>query len=305
MIIKIKTLLLFLTVNAFHTVAFAQDIDLDKLLDEEMSNESKSTTQYTEATFKSTRIINGHSVESTQEGILDFRISHRFGTLNHGAYELFGLDNASIRLGLNYGITNRLSVGIGRSSFEKQFDGFVKYRLLWQSEGKTNMPVSLTLLSSIMLKTLKDNDDFKRNFSDKLFYAHQAIIARKFSNSFSLQFMPTMVHYNIVPETPISNDVYALGIGGRIKVSNRVSINAEYYYQLPDNQFEGTHNSLSLGFDIETGGHVFQLHLTNSIGMTERTFITETLGTWEDGDIHFGFNISRVFTIKKPKEIKM
>ena len=156
-------------------------------------------------------------------------------------------------------------------------------------------------MGSIMLKTLKNTDSIKRNFSDKLYYAHQLIFARKFSPAFSLQIMPTMVHYNLVPDGSQPNDIYALGVGGRLKLTQRVSINAEYYYQLPDQQLPGTYNSLSFGFDIETGGHVFQLHFTNSTGMTERTFITETMGSWGKGDIHFGFNISRVFQISKRK----
>lgn len=283
--------------------AAAQDIDLDKMLDEEMEKKKKSQVEQAAATFKSTRIINGHSVESTQQGILDFRIQHRFGTLNQGAYEFFGLDNASMRMGFDYGITDRLSVGIGRSTFGKQFDGFAKYRILWQSTGKKNIPVSLTWVSSMMLQSLRNPDDgIKRNFSDRLFYAHQAIVARKFSPGFSFQLMPTMVHYNIVPTAPIPNDLFSLGSAARIKLSNSIALMGEYYYQL-GNTLPGTTNSFALGVDIETGGHVFQLQFTNSTGMTERTFITETTGKWGDGDIHFGFNISRVFTIRKPKEL--
>lgn len=282
----------------------AQDIDLDKMLDEEMEKKKKSQVELAAATFKSTRIINGHSVESTQKGILDFRIQHRFGTLNQGAYEFFGLDNASMRIGFDYGLTDRLSVGIGRSTFGKQFDGFAKYRILWQSTGKKNMPISLTWVSSLMLQSLRNPEDgIKRNFSDRVFYAHQAIVARKFSPAFSLQLMPTMVHYNIVPTATVPNDLFAIGSAARVKLTNSIALMGEYYYQLPNNKLPGTTNSLALGVDIETGGHVFQLQFTNSTGMTERTFITETTGKWGDGDIHFGFNISRVFTIKKTKEL--
>lgn len=280
----------------------AQEVNLDSLLDAEMDKKNKSETQYAEATFKSTRLINGHSVEGTQKGVLDFRVSHRFGTLNQGFYELFGLDQASMRFGFDYGITKRLSVGLGRSTFEKQYDGFAKYRLLWQSTGKHNVPISLTWVSGFNLKTVKNSaDTVKRNSSDRWSYFHQAILARKFSSDFSLQVMPTLIHYNIVPTSDLKNDVYAVGIGGRIKISKRVSLNGEYYYVIKDNKFPDTYNTFSVGFDIETGGHVFQLHLTNSTGMTERTFISETKGKWGDGDIHFGFNISRVFTIQKPK----
>jgi len=277
---------------------FAQDVNLDSLLDEEMDKKTKNEVQYTDATFKTSRLINSHSVETTQKGVLDLKISHRFGKLNEGAYNLFGLDEAHIRIGGDYGITNRLTIGGGRSSFEKEYDAFLKYRLLWQSTGKQTMPLSVTLFASTMLKTLKDeSDSIKRAASDRYTFAFQALIARKFSSSFSMQLMPTMVHYNIVPTEDIPNDLYSIGAGARLKLTKRSSIVAEYYYQFPNRKLPGTHNSFSVGYEIETGGHVFQLTLSNSTGMTERTFINETTGTWEAGDIHFGFNISRVFNV--------
>jgi hypothetical protein len=125
------------------------------------------------------------------------------------------------------------------------------------------------------------------------------LIARKFSSATSLQIMPTVVHYNLVPTANDPSDLFSIGIGGRQRITKRVSLNAEYYYQLPDSRFPNTRNSLSLGLDIETGGHVFQLHVTNSRGMTERSFINETVGSWDKGDLLFGFNISRVFSLKK------
>lgn len=307
-----KTLKLLLIALSCSMSALAQDtLDLDKLLDEEMEKK-KGGTELVEATFKTSRIINGHSIENTQKGILDFKISHRFGTLNNGFYQLFGLDNATMRMGLDYGITNRLMVGWGRSTFQKQYDAFFKYRVLRQSAGEKKMPVSVSLLASIMLSTdttsIKANynipSDVKMHFSDKLSYAWQLIIARKFSPDFSLQLMPTLVHSNVVPLAGDPNDLLSIGIGGRLKLTQRVSVNAEYYYNIPGRRLEmmagsKLYNPLSIGFDIETGGHVFQLHFTNSRGMTERQFITETPGSWGKGDIHFGFNISRVFQIGK------
>ncbi len=298
--------------KAFVAVAFfaacttplaAQEIDLFKQQDEQDKKAAKETTDLTTATFKTTRLINGQSIENVGSGILDFKINHRFGYLNSGAYNLFGLDNATMRMGLDYGVNSRLMVGIGRSTFEKQYDAFVKYRILRQSTGKVNMPVSLSYVASGMLKTLKNEDPtLKTNFSDRLFYAHQLIVARKFNDYFSLQLMPTMVHYNIVPLAKDPNDLWSLGIGMRQRLSKRVNLTLEYYNQFT--KLSGYYNSLAVGFDIETGGHVFQLHFTNSTGMTERTFITETTGQWGKGDIHFGFNISRVFTIVKPKALK-
>jgi hypothetical protein len=291
----IQTIFSLLLATASAQVATAQEIDLFKTADS-----SQSQKEYIEATFKSTHLINGHSIETTKAGLLDFRISHRFGLINSGSYNFFGLDNATERLGLDYGITNNISVGIGRSTFQKQMDGFLKVKLLKQSTGPHASPVSITGLAAVIIKTLKDSDpNIKRSTSDKTSYAYQLIIARKFSSSTSIQLMPTMVHYNLVPLANDPNDLYSLGIGARQKLSKRLSLTAEYYYQF--NQFSGYYNSLALGVDIETGGHVFQLHFTNSTGLTESTFINQTSGKWENGDIHFGFNISRVFKIKKQK----
>src|SRR5215831_8299206 len=265
----------------------AQDVNLDSMLDAEVNKKAQSETQYTEATFKTSRLINGHSVETTQKGVLDLKVQHRFGTLNQGLYNMFGLDEATMRIGVDYGITNRFTVGIGRSTFEKQYDGFLKYRLLWQSTGKNTMPVSLTLLTTAAYKTLKENaDSVKLSGSDRWYYGVQALIARKFNSSFSLQLMPTMMHYNLVPSPDVPSNLYSIGVGGRLKLTKHTALTAEYYYQLPGNKLPDTYNSFSIGYEIETGGHVFQLHLSNSTGMVERPFITETRTKWSDGGIH-------------------
>ncbi|MFY7651235.1 MAG: DUF5777 family beta-barrel protein [Chitinophagaceae bacterium] len=299
----IKIICVFAFVAIFKLPVIAQEIDLFKMQEEENKEEQKNKTDIVTAAFKTTRLINGHSIENVGNGVLDFRINHRFGTVNSGAYNLFGLDNASMRMGLDYGVNNKLMIGIGRSTFEKQYDAFLKYRILRQSTGKRNMPISVSYVATAILRTLKDADPTIEKYStDRYYYVHQLIIARKFNDYFSLQLMPTLVHYNSVPLATDPNDLLSLGVGLRQRLSKRVNLTLEYYYQF--NKFSGYYNSLSAGFDIETGGHVFQLHLTNSTGMTERTFINETTGRWQKGDIHFGFNISRVFTVKKPKEFK-
>lgn len=292
---------LLAAVLIFSSSTFAQtdstEVDLLSLLGED------ETIDYTTATFKGTRNINGHTIENVAGGVLDFRISHRFGFINTGAYELFGLDGATLRLGLEYGINDRLMVGVGRASFNKAFDGFVKYKILRQSKGKRNMPITMTWFSSIVCNSIKWQYPERENyFSSRLYYSHQLLIGSKINNDLSLQMSPTLIHRNMVATEEDKNDVYAVGALGRYKLTQRLSINAEYFYVLPNQIGSEFTNSASIGVDIETGGHVFQLHFTNSTAMTEPGFITETVGIWKEGDIHFGFNVSRVFTIVRKKE---
>lgn len=297
--LNMKSLQIFGLLVLISVPAFSQD-DLMKMLEEETKDEK--AVDFTTATFKTTRLINGHSIENVAAGVLDFRISHRFGYISGGAYELWGLDEASMRLGLDYGLTKRWMIGIGRSTYQKQYDGFTKFKVLQQSTGARKMPITFSAVASMMYKSLHFEDPTRENYyTSNLYYAGQLLIARKFSEGFSLQLMPSIVHYNLVPSANDPNDVLALGVGGRLKISKRTSVNVEYYYQIPGYKFEGTENSLAIGFDIETGGHVFQLYCTNSTGMTERTYIAETTGDFFSGDIRLGFTISRVFTIKKPK----
>jgi hypothetical protein len=282
-------------------VLHAQQDDLLSLLDEPME------TEYATASFKTTRVVNGHSIEHTGAGVLDFKISHRFSPLNNGLYDMFGLDGATIRIGLDYGITDRLMIGAGRNSKEKIYDGFIKYKVLRQSTGKRNMPISLSALVDAQIKTTRFEEPDRQNyFSSRLYYTFQMLLARKFNDYLTLQLMPTLVHRNLVATRAEKNDVYALGVAGRIRLTRRVTLNAEYYYVLPDQVAPQYTNVLSLGFDIETGGHVFQLHFTNSADMTYKGFITETTDRWfsSPNGIRFGFNISRVFTVVKPPEFR-
>lgn len=299
---KKRSIALLFFMSAFSvSKVFSQDAsDLMNQMENDAKKDDQKKTEYTTATFKTTRLINGHSTENVGKHVLDVRISHRFGTLNSGAYNLFGLDNATMKMDFDYGITNRLMVGVGRNSFQKTYDAFFKYKILRQSTGHKKMPITLSYVPTIALKTLKwDNPNQKNYFSSRLFYTHQLIIGRKFSESTSLQIMPTFIHRNIANLVSDPNDIWAIGIGGRQKLTKRISFNAEYYYQIPGYKLPNSTNCLSFGFDIETGGHVFQLHFTNSTGMSERNFISETTGKWEKGDVLFGFNISRVFNIGK------
>jgi hypothetical protein len=259
----------------------------------------------TTATFKSTRVIQGQSIENVAAGDMDFRISHRFGTFNSGIHKLGGLDVASMRLGFEYGVTDRLMVGIGRSNVNEEVDAFGKYKILRQMEsGPNKMPISVSYFGSIVMRGTEWADKERTNyFTSRLYYCNQLLIARKFNDQLSIQLSPTHVHRNLVATSDIPHDVFALGIGGRYKLSKRIAVNAEYFDVLTSGLGNDNTNSLSLGIDWETGGHVFQLHVTNSSSMNEKGFITETTGNWGKGDIQFGFNISRIFTIKKPKEL--
>lgn len=290
----LQIVLLFYAANAF-----AQDDLMDMLGDDE------PTTEYTYATFKSTRVISGQSVENPAEGVLQFVVSHHFGRVNQGAYDLFGLDQATVKLDFQYGITDRLAVGIGRSSYQKTFDGFVKYKALRQSTGVKKMPITLSYVAGADLNSLKwQYPDRDNHFSSRVSYFHQLLIARKFNEDLSLQLSPTVIHKNLVETANDPNDIIALGAGGRYKLTQRFSLNAEYFYLLTEETASEFENVLSIGVDIETGGHVFQLHFTNAQPMFERGFISETRGKWADGDVYFGFNINRVFTIKKPEEFR-
>jgi hypothetical protein len=285
----------FLLILSVSNPIWSQDID--QLLEDAEG----SSTDYTTATFKSTRIINGHSIERMQEGQLDVRISHRFGELNTGAYNLWGLDQANIHFSLEYGITNWVMVGVGRGTYQKTYDGFLKFSLLRQSTGERNMPVSLSLFSSAAYNTLKWNKEGTLNEWDRMTYVAQLLVARKFNERFSLEINPTYVHRNMVPTELDPNDLWSVGAGLRFKLTKRFSLLAEYYFVIPplnDYRSTTTYNPLAIGVDIETGGHVFTIMLTNSLAMIEKGFIGETTGRWQDSGIHLGFNISRVFNLK-------
>ncbi len=276
--------------------ALAQDSTLLQQLEDSMQEQWQQ--DLSAGTFKATQIINTPTVESPGKNGLQFLIMHRFGRLNEGAYALFGLDNANIRFGLDYGLTDRVSIGVGRSSLDKTYDASIKWKALQQTEGK--MPVTASLYGLLAYTTLRYPDKPYITSKYRTSYVSQLLLARKFNSRLSLQLSPTWLHFNLVPTPQDKNDLFALGVGGRMKITKRISINGEYNY-LPTDQVRSTeiHHSVSFGFDIETGGHVFQLVFTNSGGMTAPYYLAKTPGLWGDGDIFFGFNISRAFSFKK------
>jgi len=294
---KLLTSALILGMIVLYSIP-AKSQDLDSLLEKE----AVPQTTYATATFKSTRIVNGHSVERMKKKQLEFRVSHRFGQVNDGSYKLWGLDQGTIHLALEYGLTDWLEVGIGRSTYEKTFDGFGKISLLRQSNGAKNMPIHLSYLLSTELISFKTNPEKYKDVFSRMSFVNQILIARKFNESFSAQLTPTFIHRNLVPSELERNDLFAMGVGGRYKLSKRIAFNVEYYYVYRANSSSlpvTYYNPLSVGIDIETGGHVFQIMLTNSQAMREGGFIGKTEGKWSDGGIRLGFNISRVFSFNK------
>lgn len=266
-----------------------------------VEKDAKPKKEYVKSAFKSSRVINGHSMEFLSPGVMDFRILHRFGLINQGYSNFFGLDQASMRMGFDFGISRNLMLGIGRSTFKKEIDGFVKYAPLMQST-QGGSPVTVAFVAGITVNTLPWADPTIKNyFSSRLAYYYQAIVGRKFSEAFTLQVAPTLVHNNLVPLASQPNDVVALGIGGRYKVTKRIALTWDYHHLFNGIITGQNTHPLSFGMDVETGGHVFQLHVSNAVGMNERAFVTETTGKWSNGELRFGFNLSRVFQLGKRK----
>ncbi len=267
-------------------------------LDELMGDDTPKTT-YANNAFKSTRVINGHSMEMLGEGVLDFRILHRFGIVKNGIKDLFGLDQASMRMGFDYGVTKNFTIGIGRSTFLKELDGFAKYRVMHQQKGEKNYPVSILIVGGTTLRTADFTNPIFDDFENRLGYYAQLIVGRKLNENFTVQLSPTYVHRNLVETREDENALIALGIGARAKISKRTAFVLDTYPILSGARDGYNMVPISVGFDIETGGHVFQIHFSNAQGMNEKAFIAETTQDWGKREFQFGFNLSRVFTIKK------
>lgn len=286
-----KNLLLILFAVCIYT-AHAQDGSLLSGL------EDSTVTEKVTGAFKSTRVINAHSTEMLAKGNLDFRILHRFGFVSDGAKTFFGLDAATMRLAFDYGISNNVMIGIGRSTFRKEIDFFAKARILQQATGAKLIPFSLLVAGGYTIYTAENSLLTKPTLTDRSAYYIQTIIGRKFNSKFSLQLSPIFVHTNTPFNLTDNQSIFALGGGMRYKVSKRVALTLDYHHpfgQLADNSTD----PLSLGVDIETGGHVFQVHFSNATGMNERAYITQTTGNFFKGDMRLGFNLSRMFKIGK------
>ncbi len=282
-------LFLFLLFSA--TNIFPQDELLDLLVDEPIE------PMPVQATFKATRIVNSQSVELPRSKMLEFMVQHRFGTVKNGFYDLFGLDEAAVHYDLKYGLHERLAFGLGRSSWQKTYDVMIKAKLIRQTEGQgKTFPITVVIFSNMGINTLRKDAIVKDNFANRIRYLQQLIVGRKFNESVSLQVVPTWIHKNLVPAHEDEHDLFSAGLGGRIMVTRRFSINADISFPLGDRP-DSFKNGWGLGCDIETGGHVFQLLLTNARGGYEGAYIEDAGGSMNSGDVFLGFNITRVFSI--------
>lgn len=286
---------LTLLLNSFFTFSQENPEDLLKLVEE------KPKKEFTAATFKTTRLINFHTTEVLGKKSLDFRISHRFGDFNSGSYNAWGIDGgANIRLALEYSHDGRFMVGIGRTSSNKLVDGFVKWKIFRQTTNNS-MPVSITWFSG-MYNTFErvtiDGINKYQYPSDRLSYCNQLMISRKFNSRFSFQLTGAHVHFNLVEKLTDKNDCFIVGAVTRFKFAKRQAITLEYGYRINQYTKDTYYDSFGIGYDLETGGHVFQLHVTNSFGLTENQYFMYTNKSWSNWGVRLGFNISRVFSLQ-------
>ncbi len=286
---RLFTIVLF---AAFVFPAFGQS--LDDLVFENQNEKS----EFVSADFKTTSVVNFHTVRGPAQKELLFSVKHRFANVSSGLYDFYGMDIVqSARIGFEYGVFDNLSLGIGRSTREKAFDGFVKYRFISQQTGKSDIPVSVALVAGTDIKTNRwKEEDVEYPQGSGMSYFYQLILARKCSERLSLQFLPTLVHQNLVKLNADPNDTFAAGISGRYKISARATFNAEYFYIVNPPESVNFKNPLSLGFSFDTGGHIFQINFSNAPAMTERHALTQTAGSWMDGDFALGFSIYRTFS---------
>lgn len=232
---------------------------------------------------------------------LNTLIQHNFGTVNGGIESFYGLDQgAAVRLGIDYGITDNLSAGIGRTSVEDNVDLRFKYTILRQLKSD-KVPFELAVKGDIGINTQKELR-FDFSFTERLNYFASVMIARQFSERLTLQLSPMMSHFNtVLIETPgdtPENTHYAIGLGGRVKLDQRKSLTFEYIPVIGD-RTDGTYNHLALGFEVETGGHVFQMFLMSGQWFTEQHLLAKNTNDFFDGDFRLGFNINRIFSLGK------
>jgi len=286
--VKLKTVCLFFVLT-FSSLVYAQEDLFSEIDTDSVQNE------YVSSVFKGLKVINFESTKMASKGEFYFVVSHRFGSVKGGFKELFGLDQAATRLNFIYGISDGFNIGISRSAFQKTYEMSLKYRLLQQGV-KGGSPVTIVGFNSVSVNTLMDEALLpKIEFADRLAYVSQILISRKINRSFSLELIPTLLHENYVENNMQDNTQYVIGFGGRHKITKRLSFNFDWGYHLNREKTFVYRNPLAVGVDIETGGHVFQLHFSNAQPSFESGYLSKASGDWGKGDFFFGFNLSRVF----------
>ena len=263
----------------------------DDLLDEIDVDETNTDVI---AVFKGLKIVNFESTKLVAHKDFTFIVSHRFGSIDRGFESFFGLDDAVTRLNFIYGVTEWLNVSVSRSSYQKIYEGALKYRLI--SQQVDGFPVTIVGYNSVMINTDYDTDNLPGlEFKHRVSYATQLLIARKMTEKLSLEIIPTYFHDNYVANNDQDNSQFALGVGGRYKLGKRFSLNMDYGWHLNRADSSPFKNPFSIGVDLETGGHVFQMHFTNAQPMNTNYFLSQASGDWGEGIIYFGFNLSRTF----------
>jgi len=282
----------------FPLTIYAQDDLLNEI-------DTTATDVTVESAFKSLKIINLESTKLAAKGDLYFVVAHRFGFVDKGFDDFFGLDNANTQIKFLYGVNDWLTVHAARSGFQETYDLGVKYRLYSQKEN--GFPVTIVGYNSLAINSeMKEEDYPKLKFDNRLSYVTQILISRKFSDKFSFEIAPSVFHENtlrdildennvVISPNPQDNTQFAVGLGGRYKLTNRWSVNVDYAAHLNRASESIYKNPLSIGFDLETGGHVFQMHFTNANAMHETGYLGQTVGDWGKGEFAFGFNLIRVF----------
>ena len=289
-----KTVILF----AFPLLMNGQDDLLSEI-------DTTATDVTVESAFKSLKIVNLESTKLAAKGDFYFIVAHRFGFIDKGFDDFFGLDNANTQLKFLYGVNDWLTLHIGRSGFQETYDLAAKYRLYAQKEN--GFPVTIVGFNSVAINSeLKEEDYPNLKFENRLSYVAQVLISRKFSDKLSLEIAPSVFHENtlrdildennaVILPNPQDNTQFAVGLGGRYKLTSRWSVNVDYAAHLNRASQSNYKNPLSIGVDLETGGHVFQMHFTNAQAMHETGYLGQTVGDWSKGEIAFGFNLVRVF----------
>ena len=293
-----RTILKAFILFAFPLLSNAQDDLLSEI-------DSTATNVVVESAFKSLKIVNLESTKLVAKGDFYFIVAHRFGFLDNGFDDFFGLDNANTQLKFSYGVNDWLTVHVARSGFQETYDLGAKYRLYSQIEN--GFPVTIVGFNSLAINSeLKEDDYPNLKFENRLSYVAQVLISRKFSEKLSLEIAPSIFHENtlqdilddnnaVISPNPQDNTQFAVGFGGRYKIASRWSINVDYAAHLNRASQSNYKNPLSIGVDLETGGHVFQMHFTNAQAMHESGYLGQTIGDWSKGKIAFGFNLIRVF----------